>query len=362
MKKLQLKSNELIHVLEPLQAVINPGHIVPILQCVKIITNGTELSVIGDNHEVRCQNSMPCKGDEIEICVDFSMLLTALKGLKDQDVNIKVDSKIMKIIHDKGDFKIPLEETSSFPDPKTDDLDKSATIGIKNLKKALKIANKFLLNDSLEPMSNLSIQVQEKKIIVRSSNNTTLFQEKIKGGGDEASILVSGKTSSAIFLLMEEEVDEVELRYSESRIFFKFGNKEVTAIQQQGKFPLVQFEKIISTIDDSEVLKIDKISLITSLRRVSSLSMKEKLSMVKMILDRQNLNLSCNNENSSSQVKEDLPVKFKGKEKILAYNAKMLIEILSVFDDECEFSINKGNCFCMKTKRMSGLIAPMLLS
>jgi DNA polymerase III sliding clamp (beta) subunit (PCNA family) len=360
MKKIKINSDVLINVLDPLQAVINPNHIVPILQCVKIDITEKEIQVTGDNHEVRCKNSEILKSEvEVAFCVNYSMLLAALRTIKNQEITIKVDSKMMSIIHAQGDFEIPLEDATLFPDAKGEKLKLKAEVSAKALKKTLKIANKFVINDDLEPMSNLSIEIG-KKIIIRSTNRISLFQETIKGGGDEAHILISGKTSTAIHSLMEEEEDLIQLKYNSNTIFFKFGKKEVSAIQQAGNFPVQVFNKIIETIESATKIELDKDKLLTSIRRVSTLSSKEKVQTVKLIFTKDNLNLSCDNLNSSSKVQEDLPIKTE-KEFTIGFNSKLLVEVLSVFEKNAEFGIGQQNMFCINEKKRKGLIAPVLL-
>ena len=359
-KTIKIESDNLISVLEPLLAVINPSHIVPILQCVKIEVAKNEIMVTGDNHEVRCKNSTDIKSDEeIDFCVNFQLLLAALKSIKNQEITIKIDLKIITIIHKQGNFKIPLEDVVAYPEAQVEKLKLKAEINAKSLKTTLKIANKFIINNDLEPMSNLSIEIG-KKTTIRSTNKISLFQETIKGGGDKANILISGKTSTAIYTLMDDEED-VLLKYNENMIFFKFGRKEVSAIQQSGNFPVQMFSKIIDTIDTAQTIEIDKDKLVTSIRRVSTLSAKEKVQTIKLIFTKDNLNLSCNNLNSSSSVKEDLPIKFDG-EFTIGFNSRLLIEVLSVFEKSAEFGIGKQNLFCIKEKKRKGLIAPVLLN
>jgi len=360
MKKIKINSDVLINVLDPLQAVINPNHIVPILQCVKIDITGNEIQVTGDNHEVRCKNIEILKSDvELSFAVNYSMLLAALKTIKNQEITIKVDSKTMNILHKQGDFEIPLEDAAVYPEAKDEKLKLKAVVSAKALKKTLKVANKFVINDDLEPMSNLSIEIG-KKITIRSTNKISLFQETIKGGGDEGNILISGKTSTSIHTLMEEEEDEIQLKFNSNMISFKFGKKEITAVQQAGKFPIEVFNKIINSIDLATKVELDKDKFLTSIRRVSTLSAKEKVQTVKLIFEKDNLNLSCDNIGSSSRVNEDLPIKTT-KEFTVGFNSKLLVEVLSVFDKNAEFGIGQQNMFCINEKKRKGLIAPVLL-
>lgn len=360
MKKIKINSDVFLLALEPLTSVINPNHIVPILQCVKIEVTGTEIQVTGDNHEVRCKNAEDLKNDDlVDFCVNFQMLVTALKSIKNQNIEIKIDSKAMTLIHKQGDFEIPLEESATFPEAKDEKLKLKAEVNAKALKATLKIANKFIINDDLEPMANLSIEIG-KKTTIRSTNKISLFQETIKGGGDDAKILISGRVSTAIHNLMEEH-DTVQLKYNSNLIFFKFGKKEVTAVQQTGSFPIETFNKIMKIIDSSSKVELNKEKFVTSIRRVSALSAREKVQTIRLEFSKDNLNLSCDNLSSSSKVQEDLAIKSE-QEHVIGFNSKLLIEVLSVFEKEAEFGIGTQNMFCINEKKRKGLIAPVLLN
>ncbi|HET8829313.1 MAG TPA: hypothetical protein VFM79_08215, partial [Pelobium sp.] len=299
--------------------------------------------------------------DDFAFCVDYQMLINALKTIKNETPLIKVDGKNMIIIHKHGDFKIPLEDHNAFPTSQEKSLDLKSSTNSKHLKRVLKIANKFVLNDNLEPMSNLSIEIG-KKTTLRSTNKISLFQETIKGGGDKAVLLISGQASSAMHSLIEDEDDDIVLKYNKTAIFFKFGKKEVTVTQQAGDFPILMFDKIIDSIDDSVDIELDASQFITSIKRVSTLSMREKSQTIQMSLSKSCLDMVCSNSNSSSEVQEQINIKFKGKDQVVGFNSKFFIEILSVFDEKAKYSINSQNCFCIKSKKARGLIAPVVLS
>lgn len=361
MSKLRINSDVLLKVLEPLTAVINPSHIMPILQCVKIEVSKKEINVTGDNHEVRCTNAEVLKSDdEFGFCVSFQMLMSALRTIKNQDITINVNSKVMTIIHKQGDFELSLEDATTFPEAKDEKLKMKSEVKAVAFKKTLKIANKFVVNDELEPMSNLSIEIG-KNTTIRSTNKVSLFYEVIKGGGDPAKILLSGKSSTAIHTLMEDEEDFIQLKYNENMVSFKFGKKRVTAIQQTGNFPIEQFDKIMKNIDSATPIELNKDNFLTSIRRVSTLSAKEKTQVIKMIITPDNMNLSCDNINSSSKVQEDLKVATK-TEATIGFNSRLLVEVLSVFDKGAEFGIGNANMFCISEKKRKGLIAPILLN
>jgi DNA polymerase III sliding clamp (beta) subunit (PCNA family) len=359
MIKIKINSKNLLSVLTPLQSVINPGHLMPILQCVKIDIEDEVITVVGDNSEVRCENTEDISAaGTLSICVEFALLFTVLKSLKEQDLDFEVDNIELKIIHKDGNFKVPLESYDTFPGDKKESLKKKAKFESTDFKNALKIANKFVLNDDLSPTANLSIEIG-KKTTIRSTNQVSLFQETIKGGGDEAHILLGGSASTAIQSLIQDGVG-IKLKYNDSFVFFKIGAMKVMAVQQTGDFPVKAFQTIMSSFKSAKKMKVDYGKVLTAVKRVSSLSGKEKAPTMRWSVDDNDLTITCKSLSTNSEVKENLSVEFKGKS-LIGFNPKLIIEILSVFDLDSDFSINDTNCLCIQSGKKLGLIAPMLL-
>src|SRR5699024_5397264 len=174
--KLEINSNDLITLLQPLEVVINPSHVVPIFQCVNLQITGKKIIATVDNQEVRCESSLKSKTDfKANICVEFLILNSSLKSLKGLDLEIEITDKQMKINHKSGGFSIPLEEASAYPEAKTEQLTRTATLKTEHLKEALKVGVRFLLDSNMEAVSNLFLEIGKKKTIVRATNKVSLY-------------------------------------------------------------------------------------------------------------------------------------------------------------------------------------------
>ena len=356
MKKIKIKTENLLSVLEPLSNVINPGHTVPVLRAVKLEFKKYKLQATGENLEINCVNTVDVaySGKE-KFCVDFTMLLSVLKSITDKVVNIILEEGLIYIEHKKGDFKLPCEQIKEFPTPAKEAYKNSAKISGKKLKSALKVANKFVLDDNLDPVANISLSVG-KNICIRSTNKITLFEEVFKGTADPGEMLINGKSSTALHSLLEDE--DLTMHFNESKIYFKFKQREVTVVQQHGDFPIVMFNKIIKTIKQADNLKVDFDEFTTALKRTGILANKEKDHAVRFGITKKQLELSCENKGMSSKSQELIDAEFS-KGMVIGYNVRYLTEVLSVFDKSSEFFINAQNCFCIKSKNKKGIIAPV---
>jgi len=282
------------------------------------------------------------------------MLLTILKSINSGSVELSILLKKINIRHSKGSFDIPQDNMAEFPNLKTDSFQKEVVLDGDDFKSALKVANKFTLNIDLEAVSNISIQIG-KDVTIRSTNKICLFEEKIKGKGDKGNLLFSGKSSNSIVSLLEN--DRVVMKYNNNMVFFKFGSKEITVVQQHGEFPLYMFDKIMSSFKEAKKLDVDFEEFFTSLKRTSILSDKSEHNPVRFDIKKKSLLMTCVNRTISGQAEETIKASF-GEKKTVGYNSKYLIEILSVFDLQSQFSLNKVYCFCIKSGKKKGLIAP----
>lgn len=364
---LKINSKELLKGLEPLSIIIKEKHIIPILECVHINIDGTHIKFTGNNSEIGCINSLEFKSDnKFDGCIKYSLLMTMLKNIVEQDIEIIFEENQIQIIHSKGNFKLPkfksdeyvfMSKLKDIKDGKEQNR-QTATINGNELKNSLKIANKFIINSDLEPTANVLISIGEK-ITIKSTNKITLFEEDIQGSGDKKDLLISPVSSFGLLNLISD--NNIIFNYNDNIIFIKDGNKEITIIQQNGTFPVKMFDNIISSISDSDELTLDNNDLKSSLKRIGILTDRNSNNLVKFIFNKSLLKINCDNEAFSTSGKEEMSCVFK-EEKIIGFNASFLSEILSVFDEKVKLSINSKNCFCFISGNKKGLIAPVLIT
>lgn len=356
--KIVIKTEALTKILTPLSPIINDNHVVPILQNVKLEFTKKTLYATGNNLEVVCTNSTPLASEkENSFCVNFLMLLAIVKSIPDKEIVLEVNKKIIEITHKKGSFDLPIESSKEFTVPEKENFKKKANVKGKALRSALKVANRFILNDDMDAMANISMSIG-KKVFIRSTDRYRLFEEKIKGSGDTGDILISGKASMAVSALIEEIEDDVTMVYNDNSIFLKFDNKEVMVVQQQGKFPIAMFSKVIETIDKAEQLKLNIKDFLTALKRVSIMSTKDKHTSVNLNIAKKKVLISTESIATNSKGLEEVESSFKSKREC-AFPLKSFIEILSVFEKEPEIYLDERNFLFIKQNKKKGAIAPI---
>lgn len=358
--EIKIKSDLLLQGLEPLSIIIKENHIIPILDSVLIRFTKDGLFLTGNNSEISCTKKIDFNNEIVSnICVNYRLLSTILKNIDAQEITIILDDLLMKIFHSKGGFELPVFDGNDFPLMILNDMSGAATINGKQLKSSLRVANKFILNSELEPMSNVLISVNETNAIIRSTNKAALFQENINGKGDEKNILMSPVSSIGLSYLISD--NDIEMKYSDSKVFINDNDTDIIIILQNGDFPVKMFQSIIDTIEGKENLKIDIEEFKTSLKRVSLLADSQHNNLVKFDINNTAIKISCDNKAFSTKSEEDIQCKFEGL-KVVGFNSKLLIEILSVFDKDVELGFNTSSFLCFKNDNKMGILSNVLLN
>ena len=119
------------------------------------------------------------------------------------------------------------------------------------------------------------------------------------------------------------------MQTSENKIKFTIGNIKLISKVIDGKFP--DYKKVVPT-DNNKTLIVSSKDFINSIERVASVSLDRKEG-VKMVINKDNLQLSVNNANSG-EGNEKIKAEFNSENINISFNSKYLIDIASEVEDK----------------------------
>lgn len=366
--KLKINNKEFLKGLETLSGIIKDKHLIPVLECVHISVLNDCIEFTGNNTEVACTTTLNhYSEDTVNGCVKFSTIVSMLRSIGDEDILITFEYKIIRVKHSKGSFKLPLFSGDDyiFFNQGMDGIGKCIIDGDR-MKTALKYANKFTVNSDLEPTANILISINDD-IVVKATNKMILFEENIgsSNNGDNKDLLISPVASIALTNLIDND-DDVVVRYNDNSITLVCNSesgdvkKEIIIIQQQGEFPVVMFDKIMSMINESTSISIDTVQFQKSLKRISNITNKE-YNLVKFIINKSFLSINCDDMNINTSGVEELNCVFD-REQTIGFNANFLKEVLTVFNENVKMSLTDKGHFCFVSGTKKGFLAPVLLN
>ena len=152
---------------------------------------------------------------------------------------------------------------------------------------------------------------------------------EIKNANEFTSLILPRKTVFQLCSLLAESSDELSMQTSENKIKFSLGRMKLISKVIDGKFP--DYKKVVPTTND-KVLMVPSKDFINSIERVATVSVDKKEG-VKLVINRDNLQLSVNSANSG-EGNEKINAEFSSEIINISFNSKYLVDIASEVEDK----------------------------
>ena len=123
--------------------------------------------------------------------------------------------------------------------------------------------------------------------------------------------------------------EEIKVYFDQTHGFFKMGKSLMVIRLIDGEFP--EYEQVIPKGNDKRVI-IEKEKMYASLRRVSTMA-SERVEGIKFSVKKNFIELSCYHQDFGD-AKEEVEVSYEGPSLEIGFNARYLMEALSVMDME----------------------------
>jgi len=144
------------------------------------------------------------------------------------------------------------------------------------------------------------------------------------------------------------EDEAVKVEYNDTNAFFSYKNMNLICRLIDGKYP--NYEAVIPT-ENPNVLKIDRVQLLNSIRRVSIFG-NQSTNQIRFKISGRELLLSAEDIDFSNEAKERLTCSYEGEDIEIGFNSKFILEMLNNLEIE-EISLE------MSTPNRAGILTPV---
>jgi DNA polymerase-3 subunit beta len=132
----------------------------------------------------------------------------------------------------------------------------------------------------------------------------------------------------------------VKLEYNIANAFFSFQNISLVCRLIDGKYP--NYEAVIPTNNPNK-LTIDRVSLLTSIRRISIFA-NQSTHQIRLRITGKELVLSAEDIDFSNEARERLTCSYEGDDLEIGFNSKFMAEMLNNLDtDEIMLELSAPN-------------------
>ena len=330
--KFIISSSLLLKNLQSIIGVINTNNTLPILDDFLFELKEEGLKVTSSDLETTM--SVTIKPDRAEepgsVAIPAKILVDTLKTFPDIPLSFIINetNQLVEISAGEGKYKLSGHKSDEYP--RTPLLEETTSIELQSEMLAEAI-NKTLFatgNDELRlVLSGIFCELSPDDItfVATDAHKLVRYKRTDAKSTDSANFILPKKPLNLLKNILVAEEVPVKLEYNKANAFFSFSNVELVCRLIDGKYP--NYEAVIPTNNPNK-LTIDRLSLLTSIRRVSIFA-NQSTHQIRFKISGKELVLSAEDIDFSNEAKERLTCAYEGDDMEIGFNSKFMVEMLN---------------------------------
>lgn len=330
-----------VKALQKVQGIVEKRNTMPILSNVLIEASGDTLFLTATDLEVGIKSSYPTNViSPGKITVSAKKIYEIIKELPDEEIRFATkDNDWVEIRCRKAQFNIVGLSPEEFPYfPRVQD-DSLIPLNNRICREMIeKTAYAICTDETKYNLNGIFVKAQNvdgrntlvmvatdghRLCIARKEFNGVIGKELEKGA------IFPKKGIFELKKMTEEEEGDILLGFMDNSAVIKKGNSVVVMRLVDGEFP--DYTRVIPAANDKTV-RADRVDFLHSLRRMAILS-SEKFKGIKFDIKSGVMEMSASNP-ELGEANEELEIDYSGEELTVRFNAKYLIDVFTVLEDE----------------------------
>lgn len=332
--KVICQGNELSDALSKVVKALPVKRTNPILDGIKLSAEGDTLTIFATDLELSIEKKINAKVlIEGQVVVPGKLFSEYAKKIEKEEVELDGTNET-KLFIKYLDSSLWINCFNADEYPVIKDVNKDTSFII--LKKDFKdIVNKIVFNvavDEARPaLRGVCFNIKDENIEAVASDGYRLAFSKatIQNNGFLGKIVVPAKSINELIHLLDDEDNSVNVYIENNFLMVDLFHTKITTRLIAEDY--INYERVIPTAFTSEAT-VDKVLFEEALDRVSLMNKSEKNGYVKMEVKEEALVLSSKSE--SGEINEKLNISLKGKDLVIGFNAKYIIEFMHAVADE----------------------------
>ena len=339
----------------------------PILECILIDATTDIIKLTANDMELGIETIV--EGEIIEkgkVAIDAKIFSEIVRKLPDNDITIETDDNYTSTITcEKSKFNIAGKSGDDFSYLPVIIKEKSISLSQFTLKETI---NQTIFctspNDNNKMMTGELFEVKDNvlKVVGLDGHRIAIRNINLSGNADDVKVVVPGKTLNEISKILSSDAESVvNIYFTNNHILFEFDNTMVVSRLIEGEY--FKINQMLSSDYETKVV-INKKEFLDSIDRANLLIREgDKKPIIINITDG---SLEVKVQSAIGSLNEDIDINKEGKDIMIGFNPKFLIDALRVIDDETVdiYLVNpKAPCFIRdKEENYIYLILPVNFS
>ena len=320
-----------------------------ILECILIDATTNEIKFTGNDMELGIETIV--EGEIIEkgkIAIDAKLFSEIVRKLPDNDITLTTDSNNNALITcEKSKFNIAGKSGDDFSYLPAIIKDKMITLSQFQLKEVInQTIFSIAINDNNKMMTGELFEVNEGtlKVVGLDGHRIAIRNIKLEGRSDDVRVVIPGKTLQEISKILNADAESfVNIYFTNNHVLFEFDQTHVVSRLIEGDY--FKISQMLSNDYETKVSN-NKKEFLDSIDRANLLIREgDKKPIIINIL---NGLIQVNVNSAIGALNEDIDIDKEGKDIMIGFNPKFLMDALRVIDDEnvTMYLVNhKSPCF-----------------
>ena len=306
-----------------------------ILECILIDASASEIKFTANDMELGIETIV--EGEILEkgiVAIDAKVFSEIVRKLPDNDVTIDTDSNYqISITCEKANFHISGksgEDFSYLPYIEKTDFISLSQFTLKEVIRQTIFSIADNDNNKLMTGELFEIHNNEFKVVSLDGHRISIRKIELKDSYTDRKVIVPGKSLQEVSKILSGETDEeVRIFFTGNHIVFEFDNTMVVSRLIEGEY--FKINQMLSSDYETKFV-INKKELLSCIDRATLLVKEgDKKPIIFRITD-EDMEISINSQLGS--MKEEIDIQKEGKDILIGFNPKFLIDALRVIDDE----------------------------
>lgn len=333
--KILCQKSDLLNSVNIVLKAVSAKTTMPILECIVVEVTNNHIKLIGNDMELGIETLVNGTIEaEGTIALNAKVFSEIIRKLPDSNVMIETaENYSCTITCEKAVFNILGKSSEEFPAIPKIERNQSITISQFSLKEIIRQtvfsisdneSNKIMTGELFE------INQDEFKVVSLDGHRISIRKIKLKESYDPIKVIVPGKTLNEISKILSGEAEEeVNIFFTNKHIVFEFNDTMVLSRLIEGEYYKINQ---MLTSDYETKVKVNKKEFLSCIDRATLLIKESEKQPIIIDVKDDNMELKINSQIGS--MNEEIDIEKEGKDIMIGFNPKFLIDALRVIDEE----------------------------
>ncbi len=306
-----------------------------ILECILIDATKGSITLTANDMELGIETTI--EGNIVQpgiIALDAKIFLEIVRKLPDSDITIDTDATFKTTITcEKAKFNIigkSGEDFSYLPVIEREDSIVMSQFTLKEVVRQTIFSISDNDNNKLMTGELFDINGDELKVVSLDGHRISIRKIQLKNSYEGKKVVVPGKTLNEVSKILPGDADsDVTISFTSKHIVFEFGETTVVSRLIEGEY--FKIDQMLSSDYETKV-KINKKEFLNCIDRATLLVKEGDKKPIIINITDENMELKINSILGS--MNENIDIEKSGKDLMIGFNPKFLIDALRVIDDE----------------------------